>query len=96
MAKLHRSETSRDMQLRQVAVIQGMIAQLERTVQILKIDIATEEERVRVFDPSSSAYPILARTLSARRDNLQETIAALDARLRTATASIPTPVVEAA
>ena len=42
-----------------------------RTIQILDIDILTEEERVRVFDVCDRAYPILARTLAARRDNLK-------------------------
>jgi hypothetical protein len=35
-------------------------------------------ERARVSDRRDAAYPILARTLAARRDNLKETIAALE------------------
>jgi hypothetical protein len=54
-------------------------------------DIATEEERARISDRSNSAYPILARTLAARRDNLRDTIAALEQRLTT----IKAPLVEA-
>ncbi|MDO9383331.1 MAG: hypothetical protein Q7T86_10765 [Hyphomicrobiaceae bacterium] len=96
MAKLHRLGISQETQLRQVAVIQGLMADLERTVQILSIDIATEEERVRVFDPSAPAYPILARTLRARRDNLCDTIAALGQRRRMIAETIEISVAEAA
>ena len=67
-----------------------MIVDLDRTVQILDCDVAAEEERARVFDLSDSAYPILARTLAARRDNLRDTIAALERRLTT----IKAPFVE--
>ena len=71
MVKLHRSETAQEAALRQAAVIQDLIGGLERTVQILNIDIYAEEERVRVFDRSEPTYPILARTLTARRDKPQ-------------------------
>jgi len=81
MAKLHHSGISQETRLRQVAVIQSMIADLERVAQILKIDVSTEEERVRVFDTSDPTYPILAKTLIARRDNLLVTIADLKQRL---------------
>ncbi len=78
--------------LREAAVIRNMMDDLERTVRLLDCDIATEEERVRVSDRSNAAYPILARTLAARRNNLGGTIRALEQRLMT----IKTPVVEAA
>ena len=96
MAKLHHSGTAEATALIQAAVIRGMMRDLGRTVQILKIDISAEEERVCVFDRSESGYPILARTLIARRDNLLETIAALGERLRVITAAIPVGVAEAA
>lgn len=80
MARLHRSGTSQNTQLRQVAVIQSMIADLERSAQILDTDIATLEERARIFDLSDAAYPILAR---------RETIAALGLRLSTLNAATP-------
>ena len=92
MTKLHRSETA----LKYAAVIQGMIGDLERTVQILNVDICTEEERVRVFDRSEPTYPILARTLRARRDNLNVTIAFLAQRLHAITLAVPIAVAEAA
>jgi hypothetical protein len=58
-----------------------LIADINRVVQILDSDIAAEEEQARVFDRSRFDYPILARTLVARRDNLLGTIAALEQRL---------------
>jgi len=66
---------------REVAQIRTLIVDLDRVVHILASDIATEEERSRVFDRSDPAYSILARTLAARRDNLKITIAALEQRL---------------
>jgi hypothetical protein len=65
-------------ELRQISV---MLADLDRTLQILDCDIATEEERARVSNPSDAAYPMLARMLTARRDRLKATVAALERRL---------------
>jgi len=96
MAKLHRSGTAQETVLRQAAVIQGLMGDLERTVRILNVDISTEEERVGVFDRSEPAYPILARTLTVRRNNLNVTIAFLAQRLYAITGSIPATVAEAA
>ena len=58
-----------------------LIADINRVVQILDSDIAAEEEQISIFDRSRVDYPILARTLVARRDNLLGTIAALEQRL---------------
>jgi hypothetical protein len=96
MTKLHHSGTAQEMASRQASVIRGMMDDLERTVQILSIDISTEEERVLVFNRSDPSYPILARTLTARRDNLIVTIADLRQRLRAITAAIPVAIPEAA
>ena len=54
-----------------------MIADLDRIVHILDCDM----DRARVSDHSDAAYPMLARTLAARRKNLKVTIAALERRL---------------
>ena len=48
---------------------------------LLDCDIATEEERTRVSNRFDADYPILARTLAARRYNLKGTIASLERRL---------------
>jgi hypothetical protein len=60
-----------------------LIADIRRIVQILDSDIAAEEEQARIFDRSQVEYPMLARTLAARRNNLMDTIAALEQRLVT-------------
>jgi hypothetical protein len=61
--------------------IRKMIGDLNRNVQLLDCDIATEEERTRISDRSDAAYSILARMLAIRRDNLRDTITALERRL---------------
>ena len=58
-----------------------LIADIDRVVQIINSDIAAEEQQAGVFDFRHADYPMLARTLAARRDNLNRTIAALEARL---------------
>jgi hypothetical protein len=73
-----------------------LIADINRVVQILDSDIAAEEEQARVFDRSRFDYPILARTLAARRDNLLGTIAALKQRLVNLPAVQAEPVPELA
>jgi hypothetical protein len=45
LAKLPHSGTAQETALRQAAVIRGMMDDLERTIQILNIDISTEEEQ---------------------------------------------------
>jgi hypothetical protein len=67
--------------LREAAQIRTLISDLDRTAQILNCDIATEEARLGVSDHSDAAYPVIARTLAARRDNLRVTIATLEERL---------------
>ena len=68
--------------LREASQIRTLISDLDRIVQILNCDIATEEERVRVFDRSDVTYPLLAITLAARRDNLRKTSRCLNSALR--------------
>ena len=73
-------ENASDAALTEVARIMALIGDLNRVVQILECDIATEEESGRVSHRFGPTYPI-ARTQTARRDNLKETIAALERRL---------------
>ncbi len=70
--------SANDVALRDVARISALISDIDRHVRLLDCDIAAEEERARVSDHRDAAYPILARTLATRRDNLKETIAALE------------------
>ena len=73
-----------DAALRKSAKVRVLIGDLDRVVRILDNDIATEEERSGVSDPFNAAYPVLARMMTARRDNLKETIAALERGLTAA------------
>lgn len=74
-------ETTSEGAVREVAVIGKILADLVRTVQLIESDIAAEEERAKVSDRSDVKYPMLARTLIERRDNLNMTIAVLERRL---------------
>jgi hypothetical protein len=69
--------------LREDATIRTLMDDLDRTIQVLECDIATEEERAGIFDRSDAKYPMLARTLGTRRANLKATTAALAQRLAT-------------
>jgi hypothetical protein len=59
-----------------------LIADIRRVVAILNSDIAAEEEQARVSDPRLPEYPLLARALVTRRDNLEATLASLEKRVR--------------
>ena len=69
--------------LRGTAAINGLqiatlIGSLSRSVALLTIDIEHEEGRAGVRDLSDPGYPVLARSLRTRKDNLMETIASLE------------------
>jgi hypothetical protein len=65
----------------EATAIGTMIADMLRVVEVLDSGVSAEEERTRFRDRADARYPILARQLAARRDNLKVTIAALEARL---------------
>lgn len=66
---------------REVAKTKMLISDLGRIIQILNVDIAAEEEQAGITNHFQPEYPFLARALIARRDNLMETISALQRRL---------------
>ena len=69
--------------LREDSTIRTRMDDLDRTMQMVECDIATEEQRARIFDRADAKYPVLAMALATRRDNLKVTIAALKQRLAT-------------
>jgi hypothetical protein len=77
----HQGHLKRTDQLREATQARTLIADLFRIVEILNVDIASEEQAAGVTDPAGSKYPVLARALRARRDNLLDTISALQQRL---------------
>ena len=86
MANSYRLET-----LRGTAAVNGLqiatlIGNLSRSAELLTVDIEHEEARAGVRDLADPAYPVLARSLRVRRDNIRATIAMLE-NLRTPKAS---------
>jgi hypothetical protein len=62
---------------RRMTQIKGMIADLERMVNGLGIEIQAEQVRSRVNNPTRFDYPTLATALIKRRDNARRSIDAL-------------------
>jgi hypothetical protein len=67
--------------MREVASLQATIADLERGMHALQFSIDAELAGATLRDPSEPGYPVTARALAARRDNLKITIATLSQRL---------------
>ena len=65
----------------EVAKIRTLLANINRTLQIIDSDIELEEARARISDRSDPAYPLIARVMTVRRDNLKQTIATLENQL---------------
>ena len=63
------------------ARIQSMIATLEHAICSLDGSIDAVLQTSQVRDPSSYAYPVAARAMGARRDNIRVTIAVLSEQL---------------
>lgn len=59
-----------DEKRRRVAQLEMMIAEFNRMAGDLDREIATEEQRARISDPTHFAYPTYARAARSRRDNL--------------------------
>ncbi len=72
MVEQHQSEMQSRVAAREAAQISTMMADLARVVEILDSEIAAEERRARISDPSNIAYPIAALTWSARRENIKD------------------------
>ena len=61
--------------------IRRLIEDLRRIVAILDAGIAEEEAQARILDSTKPEYPFLARTLAARKANLESTMASLEQRI---------------
>lgn len=66
---------------RQVAQIEGMIAEFERMSKDLEREIQVEQDRAGIHDPAHFAYPTYAKAAIVRRDNLQRSTDELRAQL---------------
>ena len=57
--------------IRKVAQIEAMIADFRRIANDLELEIAAEEGRAGIHDPSHFAYPTYAKAAITRRENLK-------------------------
>ena len=57
----------------------SLVFELQQMAALLKAAFEDEEARATVRNPSDPRYPILARSLRSRHDNLQKTISILKA-----------------
>jgi hypothetical protein len=80
----------------QVLTIRSMIAEVDHLIMALDRSIEIEQERTRVNDRSHYAYPMSARAMETRRNNLKMTRDALAERLSTLADSKPNLVTSAA
>jgi hypothetical protein len=76
MANLFLLETLRGTAAINRLLIATLIGSLSRSVELLTVDIEHEDG---VRDLSDPAYPVLARSLRVRRENIGATLAALEA-----------------
>ena len=79
MANSYLLETPRGTAAANRLQIATLIESLLRSVELLTVDVENEETRASVRDLSDPAYPVLARSLRARRENIRTTIASLEA-----------------
>jgi hypothetical protein len=75
--------------------IATLIGNLSRSVELLTVDIEHEETQAGVRDLSDPVYPVLARSLRVRRDNVRATIAMLEKPLAHWDAYVPTRTTQA-
>jgi hypothetical protein len=66
---------------REVTQSRALITDLNRLVDVLNVDIDSREQTAGVTDLARPEYPVVARAMRARRDNLLQTISALRNRV---------------
>ncbi len=77
-----------DEKRRRVAQIEAMIADFERMSVDLEHEIATEQERAGINDPTHFAYPTYAKAAIQRRENLTRSADELRVQLEDAKAQL--------
>ena len=92
MKYLHRFGTPREASVIAAAQLRTLIDSMDRCARLLDHDIKAEEQRTGCRDRRDPTYSVLARSLTARRDNLADTILALRKRLADAENPTDTPV----
>ena len=84
MANPYLSKTLRRTAAANKLQIATLIGDLWRSVEVLTADIEHEEMRSGVHNVADPNYPVLARSLRARRENIGATIASLEVLTRSA------------
>ena len=72
---------------RRVRQIETMMAEFQRMTLDLDREIALEEKRAGIADPTHFAYPTYARAAMTRRENLKSSIAELAGQIEEAKAA---------
>ena len=91
-----RPARSIDVQNRQARTLQAMIVEVDHSIMALDRSIEIEQELSKVNDRSHYAYPMTAKAMENRRDNLKITRDALAKRLASLTGSELNPAGAAA
>jgi flagellar export protein FliJ len=73
-----------DEKRRRVAQIEGMIADFDRMAADLEREIAAEQDRAGIHDPTHFAYPTYAKAAITRRDNIKRSADELKVQLEDA------------
>ncbi|TMI98913.1 MAG: flagellar export protein FliJ [Alphaproteobacteria bacterium] len=73
-----------DEKRRRVAQIEGMVADFDRMAAELDREIAAEQDRAGIHDPTHFAYPTYAKAALVRRDNLKRSADELKVQLEDA------------
>ena len=73
-----------DEKRRRVAQIESMVADFDRMAGDLDREIATEQDRAGIHDPTHFAYPTYAKAAIGRRDNLKRSADELKGQLEEA------------
>jgi flagellar export protein FliJ len=81
---------------RRVKQIEAMVAEFARMAGDLDREIANEEKRAGISDPSHFAYPTYARAAGSRRDNLKRSIVELSGQIEEAKAALDDSLAELA
>ena len=86
MLRLHRFKC--EDKRRQVAEIDFMISDLENKVLEYSQQIEIEEKRAGISDPSHFNYPIAAKSIQTRKENIKASISGLKEQLEIANAEL--------
>jgi hypothetical protein len=75
---LHQLGTFRRNEREERARIGTLLSELQRSLETIRADLEVEEKRAQWPSPEDPSYPIAARSLRDRRDNIAATIRFLE------------------